>query len=31
MIIKSYEVKNKKLDLFNVYLLYAENSGLKKI
>ena len=30
MIIKSYEVKNKKLDLFNVYLLYAENSGLKK-
>ena len=30
MIIKSYEVQKKKLELFNLYLLYAENNGLKK-
>ena len=30
MIVKSHEVQEKKLDLFNLYLLYAENNGLKK-
>ena len=32
MIIKSYEVKKKKLDLlkYNLFLLYGENFGLKK-
>ena len=32
MIIKSYEVKKKNLDLlkYNLFLLYGENFGLKK-
>ena len=30
MIIKSYEIKKKNLDLYNIYLLYGKNDGLKK-
>ena len=28
MILKSFELKNKKLDNFNYFLLYGNNSGL---